>query len=319
MRKGITIALLGLLTLTVAMATAIYAQTDSCQETITADGTFSGQLTSECVSNNANGRYAKFYTFTLAEQSRITILLESTDADTYLLLLEGDSTGTILRESKSRIRKGLSAGTYTIEVTTNSGPKTGSFTLTISGIPADPYTATPTSVPATPTPEPQNTPTPDPQATPTRKPQTLSDMVERVRPSVVKIVNPDANGQGSGAIFKTEGMNGYIITNYHVVRNTRSVKVMVGDNVPCLGTVLGVDETRDLAVVRICCAEFRPVDFGDSTTLNVGDQVVAIGYARDAYQPRADKGPERVIVPGVATVTPGIVSAFCYDSAQNRD
>ena len=144
-------------------------------------------------------------------------------------------------------------------------------------------------------------------------------MIERVRPAVVKIFNPADEGQGSGAIFKTEGMNGYVITNHHVVDNTLEATVIVQDVAEYTGTVIGVDEGRDLAVVRICCGDFPTLEFGDSLSLNVGDPVVAIGYPLDHLQFRSVRGPGRVIVPGAATVTQGTVSAFRHRTETGTD
>lgn len=114
-------------------------------------------------------------------------------------------------------------------------------------------------------------------------------------------------------------MNGYVITNHHVVDNTLEATVIVQDVTEYTGTVIGVDEARDLAVVRICCGDFPTLEFGDSTVLNVGDPVVVIGYALDYAQPTAADGPARVIVPGAATVTQGIISAFRHDTPNDRD
>ena len=72
----------------------------------------------------------------------MTVTLESSDADTYLYLREGESrSGAFLYENdddggttRSTIQETLSAGTYTIEATTYSAGETGSFTLSISGL-----------------------------------------------------------------------------------------------------------------------------------------------------------------------------------------
>ncbi len=93
----------------------------------------------------------------------------------------------------------------------------------------------------------------------------------------------------------------------------------MGDIAIYPGEVVGIDEARDLAVVKFCCGEFQPVEFGDSINLNVADQVVVMGYPLDSAQPTAEKGPERVIVPGQAAVTLGIVSAFRYDTENDRE
>ena len=110
-----------------------------------------------------------------------------------------------------------------------------------------------------------------------------------------------SSGSGSGVIFETQGRAGYVVTNHHVVEGEVQVNVIVNDSVTYGGTVLGTDRVRDLAVVSICCANFRTLPFGNAATLQPGDEVVAIGYALG--------------LPGQATVTRGIVSAVRYDSA----
>ncbi len=167
-------------------------------------------------------------------------------------------------------------------------------------------TATPTPIPtATPTPVPTATPTPVPTATPTPAPSPtptpevgISAMVRQVRSAVVRITS--GSGTGTGVIYDTQGRTGYVITNEHVVESQSRVNVTVGDATTYSGTVLGVDAVRDLAVVSICCGAFTALEFGDASGLEVGDEVVAIGYALG--------------LSGQATVTRGIVSAIRYDS-----
>ena len=91
-----------------------------------------------------------------------------------------------------------------------------------------------------------------------------------------------------------------MVTNEHVVEGQSRVNVTVNDSTTYDGNVLGVDATRDLAVVSICCGDFTALEFGDATALEVGDEVVNIGYA--------------LAIEGAATVTKGIVSALRYDS-----
>ena len=334
MQKKAAIVLLTVAALlAVVVAAAVYGQSSACVQTLTVDGTVEGQWASDSCQSEASLRgYAHYYTFTLGNSSEVTITLASTDADPYLYLREGNSTsGAFLHENddhegsyeRSQIQETLGTGTYTAEATTYAAGLTGSFTITVNGISPAPA-ATPGATPtATPEPTPQSTPGATPQPTvqptpqPTSAPESLSQMVERVRPAVVKIT--DGGGVGSGVIYKTEDMNAYIVTNQHVVDNTLTVDVLVGDAATYTGTVLGVDETRDLAVVRICCGEFTALEFGDSLNVQVGDAVVAIGYARDDIQPTAIEGPSRVIVPGIATVTQGIVSAFRYDTPTDTD
>ena len=154
-------------------------------------------------------------------------------------------------------------------------------------------------------------------------PPSLAEVIAQVRPAVVKIHNNTARSQGSGVIFKTEGQNGYVVTNQHVVRSATTVRVTVQDKDPYYtGDVMGVDSMRDLAVVRICCAsDFPTATFGDSEQLSIGDQVFTVGYPVDSSIPRSDVAQPKVIVdPNVvtATVTMGIVSAVRYDSENDR-
>ena len=105
-------------------------------EGVTQTGAWSG----ECDSQTPDRGHARFYSFTLEQQTEVTITLESSDADTYLYLREGEArSGTALYENddhegstaKSQILETLAAGTYTIEATTYTGGATGDFTLTI--------------------------------------------------------------------------------------------------------------------------------------------------------------------------------------------
>ena len=177
-------------------------------------------------------------------------------------------------------------------------------TPTATPVPTPSPTPTPTATP-TPTPRPTATPHPTarprPTSTPTKSPAaSLSEMVRQARPSVVRIESDI--GRGSGVIFETQGRIALIITNYHVVEGTVEVDVTVNDLTTYNGVVLGTDRVRDLAVVRICCGNFRALSFGDASRLEAGDEVIAIGYALG--------------LSGEATITRGIVSAMRYSSSR---
>ena len=169
---------------------------------------------------------------------------------------------------------------------------------TIAAMPPPTNTPIPTATP-TPTPIPTATPRPTATPTPTISPAVLlSEMLKQVRPAVVRI--EAGPGTGSGAIFETQGRTGYVITNHHVVEGYGQVSVTVNDTTTYQGTVLSVDSVRDLAVVSICCGSFHSLTFGRASSLDPGDEVVAIGYALGMQGP--------------ATITKGIVSAVRYDS-----
>ena len=128
-------------------------------------------------------------------------------------------------------------------------------------------------------------------------------MVKTVRPAVVRIET--STGTGSGVIFDTSGRTGYVVTNYHVVEGHGQVNVIVNDSATYTGEVRGGDDVRDLAVVTICCGNFRSLPFGDADRLEAGDGVIAIGYALG--------------LSGEASITRGIVSAIRYDSRYLSD
>ena len=116
---------------------------DLCRETLSGDGAVTGEWAGDCESAVGARGYARYYTFTLVEESEVTITLES-DTDPYLYLREGEAkSGDFLHENddivlvtdtNSRIQETLAAGTYTIEATTYGFGETGSFTLTVSGL-----------------------------------------------------------------------------------------------------------------------------------------------------------------------------------------
>ena len=79
---------------------------------------------------------------------------------------------------------------------------------------------------------------------------------------------------GSGFIISE---NGYIVTNYHVIEDSSSVTVTTYDGESYDASLVGYDESNDLAVLKIDAEGLTPVVLGDSDALRVGDEVVAIG------------------------------------------
>lgn len=79
---------------------------------------------------------------------------------------------------------------------------------------------------------------------------------------------------GSGFIFSDDG---YILTNYHVIEGTTSVTVALFNGDEYDASLVGYDASNDIAVLKIEAADLTPVVLGNSDTLNVGDDVVAIG------------------------------------------
>jgi S1-C subfamily serine protease len=81
-------------------------------------------------------------------------------------------------------------------------------------------------------------------------------------------------GQGSGFVFDKEG---HILTNYHVIEDARQVEVTLHNRKKYKATIVGTDKSHDLAIVQIKAPDLQPMILGDSTNLQVGQKVYAIG------------------------------------------
>jgi S1-C subfamily serine protease len=102
-------------------------------------------------------------------------------------------------------------------------------------------------------------------------------------------------GAGTGVVLDT---GGHILTNAHVVEGATSITVTVpGDDTPREAELVAADESTDIAVLRVSDTDdLVAATIGDSDSLQVGDDVVAIGNA--------------LALEGGMTVTQGIVSAL---------
>lgn len=124
------------------------------------------------------------------------------------------------------------------------------------------------------------------------------EIAKKVRPSVVGIAQYSRSdtfspsGQGSGIIINEEG---YIVTNAHVVQDSAGISVELENGESYSAKLIGIDSKTDLAVIKIEAEGLVPAEFGDSTTLEVGETVIAIG------------NPGGQLLAG--SVTQGIVSA----------
>ena len=79
---------------------------------------------------------------------------------------------------------------------------------------------------------------------------------------------------GSGFILTEDG---YLLTNYHVVEGSNSIKATAYDGTAYDAALIGYDASNDIAVLKIDAQGLTPVVLGDSNSLNVGDPVIAIG------------------------------------------
>ncbi len=111
------------------------------------------------------------------------------------------------------------------------------------------------------------------------------EVYHKVIPSVVNITTKTMaydffygpipeEGQGSGFIIDKQG---HILTNYHVVGDSTQVEVTLHNKKTYKATVIGRDRGHDLAVVQIQAPDLVPAVLGDSSNLQVGQKVFAIG------------------------------------------
>ena len=82
-------------------------------------------------------------------------------------------------------------------------------------------------------------------------------------------------GQGSGVIVDKDG---YLVTNFHVIRDSRTYRVFLSDGRQTDNVrLVGIDPSTDLAVLKINLSDLTPINWGDSNSLEVGESVLAIG------------------------------------------
>jgi S1-C subfamily serine protease len=81
-------------------------------------------------------------------------------------------------------------------------------------------------------------------------------------------------GAGSGFIIDKDG---HILTNFHVVAQARQVEVTLYNRKKYKATIVGTDRSHDLAVIQIKAPELQPMTLGNSSNLQVGQKVYAIG------------------------------------------
>ncbi len=134
----------------------------------------------------------------------------------------------------------------------------------------------------------------------------IRNVVQQIKPAVVQITNEQYQvdgfsntpftvpaGVGSGVIYDDQG---HILTNNHVVADAQQLTVALPDGSTYPATVVGADPYTDLAVLKIDGKNLPVASFGDSSRLQVGDWVVAIGNA--------------LALSGGPTVSAGVVSAL---------
>lgn len=104
------------------------------------------------------------------------------------------------------------------------------------------------------------------------------EAIKRVKPSVVKIEtrHPSARntGIGSGVILRKDG---FIITNFHVIRNAQTIKVYLPNGKTYPAQVWKASRERDLAIIKVNATDLPVPHFGNSDKVELGQEAIAIG------------------------------------------
>ncbi|AJA47702.1 serine protease Do-like HtrB [Clostridium pasteurianum DSM 525 = ATCC 6013] len=117
---------------------------------------------------------------------------------------------------------------------------------------------------------------------------TIAEIAKKVSPAVVGVSttstttnnflgqSQESEGMGSGIIFNNDG---YILTNYHVISGAQKISVILSNKKEVSAKVVNYDASMDIAVIKINEKVTLPgiAELGNSSNLQVGDQVVAIG------------------------------------------
>ena len=131
----------------------------------------------------------------------------------------------------------------------------------------------------------------------------IAALVHAARPSIVSVhqtvtqsspIGGQLQGTAAGTGFVLSA-DGYIVTNNHVVAEGDDTTITFSDGSEESATIVAADPTRDLAVLKVDRNDLQPLAVGNSDDLQLGDQLIAVGYALDLN--------------GEPSVTAGILSA----------
>ena len=158
----------------------------------------------------------------------------------------------------------------------------------------------------TPTPEP--TPEPTPTVTPTPTPS-LPSIIRGVQKSLVRITGLGNEGDvaATGIVVAVDSSSGeiYVLARYESVTGLDGLEATTIGGERYEASIHGADETRDVALLRLCCdTAATPVSFGDALSLVPGSEVAALEFR-----------PQSVVG---AVASRGIVSSVLFDGERER-
>ncbi len=121
------------------------------------------------------------------------------------------------------------------------------------------------------------------------------EIYKRASGSVAYVTAASGQGTATGTGFVISA-DGLIVTNQHVIAGARTIKVKVGDGATRSATLVGQDASTDLALLRVPTGgrKLTPLNFGDSSKVQIGDATFAIGNPF---------GLDRTLTTGVVSAT----------------
>ena len=155
----------------------------------------------------------------------------------------------------------------------------------------------------------------------------ISAAVEKVYDAVVLVqnyVNNKLYSTGTGFVYKVDSKYGYLLTNYHVIKNNTSIKLVMSDDSVVDAEYVGGDQYIDVAVLRIDREYVKKVaELGDSTKIKLGDTTFTVG-SPVGYEYRGTvtrgilSGKDRLVTVELDTNNAYIMKVLQTDAAINQ-
>ena len=222
-----------------------------------------------------------------------------------LLVVAAGTTLTVigvmrLLDSPSAAETGIGASPITrAGATGDQQPIVPLATVAPTAVPTTLPTVMPTVLPtAVPTAVPTPPPTPPPSAVVAETSQNLiADVYERLKGSVVRI-STDSDSVGIGQPYGEAGSGfvideaGHILTNFHVIKDGKELRLTLDDGTPLGARVIATDPGSDIALLQANIPPDKLVvaPLGSSAAVRVGDQVIAIGSHFYVYRNTMSSG-----------------------------
>jgi len=149
----------------------------------------------------------------------------------------------------------------------------------------------------------------------------IEDLLQFVVDIYCEYKNGEVGG-GSGTVFSSDG---YIVTNYHIIRNSRDIQIRTISNLQVKAEVIFTNETHDIGLIKVNTSYLNSPVFGDSDKLKIGEEVIAIGspfglsstVTKGIVSARRDIVNEKLQLNETDYITLSIPQAIQHDAALN--